>query len=94
MTNTNFVDFISENHIELVKNLKKEKGKDIWLIGGGQINTLLFNAGLIDEIQLFVMPIVIPEWKDIFDNLPKEKKLQLIESKKYSTGAVEIRYKL
>ena len=94
LTNTNFVDFISEDHIEFVKNLKKEKGKDIWLIGGGQINTLLFNANLVDEIQLFIMPIVIPEGKDIFDSFPKEQNLKLLESKQYSTGAVEIRYKL
>ena len=59
--NTEFVEFISGDHIEFIRNLKKEKGRDIWLIGGGQINTLLLNEDLIDEIQIFVMPIVIPD---------------------------------
>ena len=33
-----------------VEELKAEPGKDIWLVGGGQINTMLLNAGLIDRL--------------------------------------------
>jgi dihydrofolate reductase len=88
------VSFIKENHIGFIQELKEQEGKDIWLIGGGQINTLLFNAGLIDEIQLFIMPIVLTGGIEIFEGLPDEHSLQLIESKTYASGAVELKYQV
>ncbi len=94
MENTEHVEFISENHIPFIKQLKNQKGKDIWLIGGGQINTMLLNENLIDEIQVFTMPIIISNGIDLFENLPKETHLKLIETKSYSTGAVELKYKV
>lgn len=94
LRNTENVEFISEDHTKFIKQLKKQKGKDIWLIGGGQINTLLFNEDLIDEIQVFVMPIVIPGGIGLFESLPKEKVLKLMETKSYSNGVVEIKYKV
>ncbi len=90
--NTEDVTFVAENHIDFIANLKKQKGKDIWLIGGGQINRMLLNAGLIDELIVFVMPIVLTEGIELFEGLPKESQLKLIDSKTYSTGTVEMRY--
>jgi dihydrofolate reductase len=90
--NTEHVEFISENHIDFIKKLKQQKGDDIWLIGGGQVNTMLFNENLIDEILTFVMPIVIPDGVGLFEGIPNETWLKLIETKEYTTGAIELRY--
>lgn len=89
---TEFVKFITHDHVEFIRKLKEKKGKDIWLIGGGQVNKMLLNEGLLDEIQVFVMPIILQEGKELFGNLPKETNLSLIRSRTYSTGAVEILY--
>lgn len=94
LKNTEFVDFISENTIDFLRNLKNQEGKDIWLVGGGSINTMLFNENLIDEIQVFVMPIILSEGIEVFEALPKQNNLELIESKSYPTGAVELNYKV
>ncbi len=91
---TKHVEFITENPISFIKNLKTGTGKDIWLIGGGQINTLLLNAGLIDEIYIFVMPIVLSDDIELFELLPEETALQLTDTKTYDTGVVELRYTL
>ncbi|MBL4654113.1 MAG: dihydrofolate reductase family protein [Flavobacteriales bacterium] len=77
-----------------IKQLKKQKGKDIWLIGGGQINTMLLNENLIDEIQIFTMPIIISNGIELFEVLPKETNLKLIETKPNSTVVVELKYKV
>ncbi|EZH73751.1 hypothetical protein ATO12_17605 [Aquimarina atlantica] len=90
--NTEHVQFISENHIDFIKKLKQQKGDDIWLIGGGQVNTMLFNENLIDEILIFVMPIVISEGIELFEGIPNETRLKLVDTKEYTTGAVELRY--
>jgi dihydrofolate reductase len=90
--NTEYVEFVSTNHIEFVKKLKQQTGKDIWLIGGGQINTILLNSGLIDEIQVFMMPIILSEGIELFEALPKQTLLMLKGSKTYSSGVVELNY--
>lgn len=92
LKNTEFVEFISKNHVDFVKNLKQKSGKDIWLIGGGQANTLLFNENLIDEIIIFIMPVVIPEGVALFDFVPKESQLKLKKTIEYSNGVVELNY--
>ena len=94
VSNTEHVTFISEKHTPFIHELKAQKGKDIWLVGGGKINTLFLNENLIDEIQVFVMPIILSEGIDLFESLPAETKLELIESKNYSTGAIELKYKV
>jgi dihydrofolate reductase len=94
LKHTTFVEFITENHTDFIRQLKNEKGADIWLIGGGQINTLLLNSALIDEIQVFVMPIILSEGIEIFEFLPKEILLKLVETKNFASGAVLLKYEL
>lgn len=86
------VNFVTEDHTRFIKELKQQPGKDIWLIGGGQLNTALFNAGLIDEIQLFVMPIVLSGGIEMFEAVPQEAFLNLEETKSYASGAVLLKY--
>ena len=88
------VEFITTDHVSFVKDLKNGQGKNIWVVGGGQINTLLFNEGLIDELIVFVMPIVLSEGIDLFEGLPKERQLNLIRSECYSTSVIELHYKV
>lgn len=55
-TSAEFVTFITEAPATFVANLKQQPGKSIWLIGGSQINQLLFEANLIDKIILTQVP--------------------------------------
>lgn len=89
-----FVEFISSENLELIRDIKNSTGKDIWLIGGSQINTVFLNENLIDEIRLFVMPIIIPDGIELFSLKPVEKQIQLIETKSFSSGVIELRYKI
>lgn len=88
------VEFINTNHIEFIKELKKQKGKDIWLIGGGLVNTMLLNECLIDELQIFVMPIILQDGIDLFENFPNLTELKQTETINHDSGAVEIKYKI
>ncbi len=78
--------------VTLVRKLKNEPGKDIWLIGGGQLNTLLWNEGLIDELLIFVMPIVLGEGIGLFEAIPKQDQLTLVDSETYISGVVRLTY--
>ena len=94
VVNTEFVEFITKNHTDFIKRLKEENGGDIWLIGGSQANTLVLNAGLLDEMIVFVMPIILSGGIELFDAFPIEKQLKLIGTKTYSSGVLELNYKV
>lgn len=94
LTDTEYVQFISQDPVTFIQQLKQEEGKGIWLIGGGQVNTMLWNAGLIDAIILHIMPIIIPEGIDLFEHIPNEALLTLISTQTYSSGVVELLYSI
>lgn len=89
---TEDVEFISGNIPEFIESLKAINGKDIWLIGGGQINALLLNHQLIDEMQIFVMPVVLGAGIPIFHSIASDTPLRLIETLAYSSGVQMLKY--
>lgn len=91
---TKFVKFIGDDLVSFVRVIKKEEGKNIWLVGGSEINTLLFNEGLIDEIYLFTMPVTLGEGIPLFTDQLAERQLHLAEVSSYSSGVILKKYRL
>lgn len=50
-----------EDPVAVVKALKRKKGKDIWLFGGGALFRTLLDAGLVDTVEIAVMPVLLGE---------------------------------
>ncbi len=88
------VEFVSENGIELVKSLKNEAGKDIYLCGGANLATKLFTENLIDEIVLKVNPFVMGSGIPLFGEVIKPTFLELTDSKIYENGVVLVNYRV
>lgn len=88
------VSFLSENIPEFISELQQKEGKDIWLIGGAAVNKLCLNANLIDEMRVFVMPILLGEGVPLFADGYERKLPKLISSSTYSSGVCELRYRL
>ena len=65
------VTFVSDDILEFVRKLKTKSGKGIWLIGGGQINSLLLENNLIDKIILTIVPITLGEGIPLFHGQAK-----------------------
>ena len=86
------VTYFSKNPERFVKALKKENGKDIWLMGGSEINSLMLNVNLIDELRLYVIPIALGKGIPLFSKSATETKLTLTSSQSYSNGVVELIY--
>ena len=55
LSDTEHVRFISSDIAAFVRQLKEQAGKNIWLVGGGQINTIMLNEDLVDGIILTVL---------------------------------------
>lgn len=86
--------FINDNIVEEVNKLKKKPGRDIWLYGGSSLITTFINLGLVDEFRLSVHPIILGEGKPLFIDINKRINLQIVETKKFSSGVVQLIYRL
>ena len=87
------VSYISEDIPDFVSGLKKQEGDDIWLVGGGEINTILMNHGLIDEIIITRIPTILGEGIPLFAGAPHESELILKELEDFGNGVVQLIYK-
>jgi dihydrofolate reductase len=85
---------INDNIVEEVNRLKKKPGRDIWLYGGSSLITTFINLGLVDEFRLSVHPIILGEGKPLFIDINKRINLQIVETKKFSSGVVQLIYRL
>lgn len=85
-----YVAFISGDIVNFVKKLKEEPGKNIWLIGGGTINTLMYQHDLIDKIIWTKVPVILGEGIPIFNGALSETKWKLKHNKTFSNGFTQL----
>lgn len=76
------------------RSLKKEEGKDIWLVGGAEIIAILNRERLIDEYIISIHPVILGSGIALFKEEGREAKLELLGSKAYSSGLVQLSYAL
>jgi dihydrofolate reductase len=87
-----YVQFVSGDIAAFVQSLKEQNGKAIFLVGGGYINTVLLNAGLIDELQIFVHPIILGNGIPLFQPTETRHNWTFVASEAYERGLVELQY--
>lgn len=88
------VTLVSENAVDLVKELKSETGKDIWLCGGADLATTLLAEGLIDEIILKSNPILLGSGIPLFSGVIEQTALELTDSKVFENGVLLLAYRV
>jgi dihydrofolate reductase len=87
------VVFVNEPPGEFVDGLRKHKGNDIWLMGGGELARAFLAAGLVDELHLGVVPVLIGQGIPAFPAGFPERGFELVENKSYSKGLIALKYK-
>lgn len=85
---------VSENAGEAVRKLKSASGKDIWLMGGGELAGSLLDEGVVDEISLNIHPILLGQGIPLFGNLSTQVNLELLSSKTHKNGCVQVAYRV
>jgi dihydrofolate reductase len=84
---------VAENAEETVSALRAEEGKDIWLFGGGSLFRSLLDAGLVDAVEVAVMPVLLGGGIPLLLPPAKQTKLTLTGHKVYQqTGIVSLEY--
>jgi len=86
------VTFLRDEAKKWLGALRKRKGKDIWLMGGGELMRAFLQDDLVDELYLGVVPILIGEGIPAFPNGFPQREFTLTENKTFSKGLIALRY--
>ncbi|HEX6480016.1 MAG TPA: dihydrofolate reductase family protein [Ktedonobacteraceae bacterium] len=85
---------VTDDPAEAVARMKQQSGKDLVIFGSGRLVSELAQAGLIDEYQLRVNPVVLGRGKRLFPDLKETVKLKLLDSRTSPSGVVVLHYQL
>jgi len=77
---------------ETIAALKQEPGKDLLVLGSGQIVSALAQAGLLDEYWLFVAAVVLGSGRPLFQDVQESIRLKLVETQSSRSGVVLLQY--
>jgi len=75
-----------------IEQLKRESGDDMLIYGSASIVQALTVAGLIDEYQVLVHPLLLGGGKALFQRLGDRTMLKLVGSKTHPSGVVLLTY--
>ncbi len=88
------IEVISEDVVEFIRKLKTEKGKDIFVMGGGMLARPLFEANLIDEVGVNIHPVLLGSGIPLFHEMSHQIDLELIKCKTFKNGCVSVTYRV
>jgi dihydrofolate reductase len=88
------VTIVSRDAVDFVRELKQQGGKDICLMGGGELARPLFEAGLIDEIGFNIHPVLLGSGIPLFHPMTCQIDLELRECKAFKNGCVLVTYRV
>ena len=87
------VTFVNVSPQKLVDEIRRSKGKDIWLMGGGEVARDFLKADLVDELHLGVVPVLLGEGLPLFPSGFPQRNFGLMENKSFSRGLISLKYK-
>jgi dihydrofolate reductase len=88
------VTLVKEDAGDFVRALKKKKGKNIIVLGGGELGQSLFEADVIDEVGLNIQPVLLGAGVPIFHDTRTRIKLELTRCEQLHGGCVLIDYRV
>jgi dihydrofolate reductase len=88
------VEFVDEPILPFAKRLRAGEGKDIWMMGGGQLIGAFLDEGQIDEFSIHVIPVLIGEGIPLIHPRHRHVPLKLISTRRFSDGVVHLHYRV
>lgn len=82
------VTIVSEQPEKLIASLKSSPGKDIWLFGGGALFASLAQAGLVDTVEVAVIPVMLGEGIPLLPSGSPRVNLELTGNRLYPGSGI------
>lgn len=86
------VEFVKKPIKQFATALRKRKGKDIWMMGGGGVIASFLDAREIDEFVISVIPTFIGEGIPLIAPRNRTVPLKMIACKQFQDGVVKLHY--
>ena len=86
------VRFVTESIRTFAERLRKQAGKNIWMMGGGEIIGSFLDEDAIDEFIITVVPTFIGEGIPFIGPKRREVALRLLSSQRFPDGVVQLHY--
>ncbi|HKD17027.1 MAG TPA: dihydrofolate reductase family protein, partial [Thermoanaerobaculia bacterium] len=86
------LEIVSGDVVPFVRSLKAGPGRDICMMGGGELARPLFEADLIDEVGLNVHPILLGSGVPMFHAMPRQIDLERIDCRPFRNGCIYVLY--
>ena len=84
---------LSDDPSRTVQELRKRDGKDIWLFGGGALFSSLLEMGLVDSVEVAIIPVLLGGGVRLLPDPACLAKLRLARHRVYEkTGTVMLAY--
>lgn len=90
----NNTKLVKENIEEEIRNIKKQPGKDIIILGSPRFAHALMELDLIDVIKITISPVIIGNGLPLFKASENKRNLSLVENKTFNSGAIGLTYNI
>jgi dihydrofolate reductase len=84
----------SRTPADIVLELRARQGKDLWLVGGGELVRECLDAGLIDDIVVSIHPILLGQGARFVALAAARTPLALTAERRYPSGLVQLSYRV
>jgi len=88
------VEFVKESIRAFSKRLRTETGKNIWMMGGGEIIASFLDEGAIDDFIISVIPTFIGEGVPLIAHRHRHVPLRLQSVRRFPDGVVQVHYQV
>lgn len=88
------LEIVAGDAVEFLRELKQQSGKDICLMGGGELAKTYFEAHLIDEIGFNIHPVLLGQGIPLYHEMNCQIDLELLECKPFKNGCVYVSYRV
>jgi dihydrofolate reductase len=79
--------------VTAIQDLKAQPGKDLIKYGTSRLDATLLRAGLVDELRVWIMPVVVGSGQRIFESVePASLTLTLADVRKLGNGSAVLTY--
>jgi dihydrofolate reductase len=83
---------VNDDMLGEVRKLKQQCGQDLTILGSGSIVAQLTQAGLIDEYQILLNPVVLGKGRTMFEGIKERLTFRLTGSRTFGNGNVLLSY--
>lgn len=87
-------EILGTDPVAFVDKMKRQPGKEICIMGGGDLARTLLEGGVIDEIGLNIQPILLGSGIPLYHEMKRPIDLELIDCRRFKNGCVYLLYRV